>query len=220
MQSVSYDPLRDFAPITLATTTPMILVVHPSLPVKSVKELVALARRKPGELNYSSGIAGSTTHLPAELFKAMARVDIVRVTYKGGAPALTALLGGETQVMFANSGGVGPYIQAGKVRALAVTTAQRTALFPDLPTIAAAGLPGYEAASYQCIFAPAATPPALVDRLNRDLAKVLQRPEAKERFLRAGSEVVANSPGEVAAAIKADMIAMGKVIKQAGIRAD
>ena len=220
MQSVSYDPLRDFAPITLATTTPMILVVHPSLPVKSVKDLVALARRKPGELNYSSGIAGSTTHLPAELFKAMARVDIVRVTYKGGAPALTALLGGETQVMFANSGGVGPHIQAGKVRALAVTTAQRSALFPDLPTIAAAGLPGYEAASYQCIFAPAATPPALVDRLNRDLAKVLQRPEAKERFLRAGSEVVANSPGEVAAAIKADMIAMGKVIKQAGIRAD
>ena len=220
MQSVSYDPVRDFAPITLVSTTPMILVVHPSLPVKSVRELVALAKKRPGELNYSSGISGSTTHLPAELFKAMAGVDIVRVTYKGGAPALTALLGGETQVMFVNSGAAGPHMQAGRMRALAVTTAQRSGLFPDLPTIASSGLPGYDAASYQCIFAPAATPAALVERLNRDLAKVLMKPEARERFLRAGSEVVANSPADVAAAIRADMIAMGKVIKQAGIRAD
>jgi tripartite-type tricarboxylate transporter receptor subunit TctC len=220
MQSVSYDPIRDFAPITLVTTTPMILVVHPSLPVKSVKELVALARRKPGELNYASGISGSTTHLPAELFKAMAGVDIVRVTYKGGAPALNALLSGETQVMFANAAGVGAHVTSGRVRALAVTSAQRSALFPDLPTIAASGLPGYEASSMQCLFAPAATPAALVNRLNRDLVKVLNRPEVKERFLRAGSEVVANSPDELAAALKADMIAMGKVIRQAGIRAD
>ena len=220
MQKVSYDPIRDFAPITLVATTPMILVVHPSLPVKSVKELVALAKKRPGQLNYSSGISGSTTHLPAEMFKAMAGVDIVRVTYKGGAPALTALLGGETQVMFANSGGVGPHIEAGKVRPLAVTTAQRSALFPELPTIAAAGLPGYEAASYQCIFAPAATPAAIVNQINRDLIKVLNKPEVKERFLRAGSEIVGNSPEELARAIKADMLAMGRIIKHAGIRAD
>ena len=114
MQSVSYDPIKDFAPITAVAKTPMIVVVHPSLPVKSIKELIALAKAKPGQLNYSSGIAGSTTHLPAELFKAMAGVNIVRVSYKGGAPALTALLGGETQVMFANAGGVGPHIKAGR----------------------------------------------------------------------------------------------------------
>src|SRR5262245_23931865 len=220
MQSVTYDPVRDFAPITLVTTTPMILVVHPSLPVKSTRDFIALARKRPGQLNYSSGISGSTTHLPAELFKAMAKVDIVRVTYKGGAPALTALLGGETQVMFANAAGVGPHITAGRVRALAVTSAQRSALFPDLPTIAASGLPGYEASSMQCIFVPAATPAALVTRLNQDLVKVLNRPDVKERFLRSGSEVVANSPDELAAAIKADMTAMGKIIRQAGIRAD
>jgi tripartite-type tricarboxylate transporter receptor subunit TctC len=220
MQSVSYDPIRDFAPITLVAATPMILVVHPSLPVKSVKELIALAKKRPGQLNYSSGISGSTTHLPAEMFKAMAGVDIVRVTYKGGAPALNAILGGETQVMFANSGGVGPYIQGGRVRPLAVTTAQRSALFPDLPTIAASGLPGYEAASYQCIFAPAATPAAIVTQLNRDLIRVLNKPEVKERFFRAGSEIVGNSPDELAKAIKADMLVMGKIIKQAGIRAD
>ena len=123
-------------------------------------------------------------------------------------------------MMFANAGGVGPHIQAGRVRALAVTTAQRSALFPDLPTIAASGLPGYDAASYQCIFAPAATPAALVNQLNRDVIRVLSRPEVKERFLRAGSEIVANSPDELAKAIKADMVAMGKIIKQAGIRAD
>ncbi len=131
---------------------------------------------------------------------------------------MNAILGGETQVMFANSGGVGPHIQTGRVRPLAVTTAQRSALFPDLPTIAASGLPGYEAASYQCIFAPAATPAAIVTQLNRDLIRVLNKPEVKERFLRAGSEIVGNSPEELAKAIKADMAVMGKIIKQAGIR--
>jgi tripartite-type tricarboxylate transporter receptor subunit TctC len=220
MQSVSYDPIKDFAPITAVAKTPMIVVVHPSLPVRSIKELIALAKAKPGQLNYSSGIAGSTTHLPAELFKAMAGVNIVRVSYKGGAPALTALLGGETQVMFANAGGVGPHIKAGKVRALAVTSAQRSALFPELPTVAAAGLPGYEASSLQCIFAPAATPLPLISRLSQDVAKVLSKADVKERFLRSGSEVVASTPEELAAAIKADMASMGKVVKQAGIRAD
>ena len=220
MQTVSYDPVKDFAPITLVATTPMIVVVHPSLPARSIKELIALAKSKPGQLNYSSGISGSTTHLPAEMFKSMAGVDIVRVSYKGGAPALTALLGGETQLMFGNASGVGPHIKAGKLRALAVTSAQRSALFPDLPTVAASGLPGYEAASQQCMFVPAATPVLLVKRLNQDLVRVLNRTEVKERFLRSGSEVVANSPEELAAVIKADMVVMGKVIKQAGIRAN
>lgn len=220
MQNVSYDPIRDFAAITLVATTPLILVVHPSLPVKSIEELVALAKRRPGQLNYSSGISGSTTHLPAELFKSMAGVDIVRVSYKGGAPALNALLSGETQLMFANAGGAGLHVKTGRLRALAVTSARRSAVFPDLPTVAASGLPGYEASSTQCLFAPAATPTALVNRLNRDLITVLSRPEVQERALRGGSEIVANSPDELATAIKADMVKMGKIIKEAGIRAN
>lgn len=150
----------------------------------------------------------------------MADVDIVRITFKGGAPALIALLAGETQVMFGNSGGVGSHIKAGNLRALAVTTAQRSALFPDLPTIAAAGLPGYEASSAQCIFAPAGMAPVLIERLHGDIKKVLTAPEAKERFLRAGSEVVAGTPDELAAYIKADMIKTDKIVKAAGIRAN
>jgi len=219
IQDVSYS-VRDLAPVTLAVTTPLLLVVHPSLPVKSVKELIALAKARPGTLNYASGIAGSATHLPAELFKSMAGVDIVRVAYKGGGPALTAILGGEAQVMFATSSGAGPHVGSGRLRALAVTSAQPSALFPGLPTVAASGLPGYDAASIMCVFAPARTPPALIGRLNQEITRVLNKPEVKERFVRAGSEVVASSPGELAAAIKADMARMGKVIKAAGIRAE
>ena len=220
MQSVSFDPIKDFAPITLAATTPLILVVHPSLPVRSIQELVALAKKRPGQLNYSSGISGSATHLPAELFKSMAGIDIVRVSYKGGAPALTALLSGETQLMFATATGAGPHVKTGRLWALAVTSAQRSALLPELPTVAASGLPGYEAASMMCVFAPAATSAALIDRLNRDLVRVLSRPEVRERFLRSGSEIVAGSPDELTAMMQADMNRMGKVIKEAGIRAN
>ena len=220
MQSVPYDPIKDLAPITLVERTPMIVVVHPSLPVKSIQELVALAKKIPGQLNYASGISGATTHLFPELFKSMAGVDIVRVTYKGGAPAIIALLGGETQLMFANASGARPHVGAGRLRALAVTSAQRSAVFPDLPTVAASGLPGYEASSAQCLFAPAATPVALIQRLNRDAVSILERPQVKERFLQGGSEVAASTAGELAAYIKADMVKMGKIIKEAGIRAN
>ena len=220
MQSVPYDPVKDLAPITQAERTPLIVVVHPSLPVKSIQELVALAKKRPGQLNYASGISGATTHLFPELFKAMAGVDIVRVPYKGGAPALTAVLGGETQLMFATATGAGPHVKSGRLRALAVTSAQRSALFPELPTVAASGLPGYEAASAQCLFAPAATPTAMIQRINRDVVKVLEKPEVKERFLQSGAEVAATTPEELAAFIKADMAKMGKIIKAAGIRAN
>lgn len=137
-----------------------------------------------------------------------------------GAPALNALLSGETQLMIANASGAGPFVKTGRLRALAVTSAQRSALFPDIPTVAASGLPGYEASSTQCIFAPAAIPAALVNRLNQDLVRVLSRPDVKERFVRSGAEIVANSPDELATMIKADMIKIGKIIKDAGIRAD
>ena len=214
LQTVAYHPVNDFAPITLAVTTPLLLVVHPSLPVKSVKELIAWAKAKPGELNYASGISGSATHLPAELFKSMAGVNMVRVTYKGGGPALNAILGGELQVMFATASGASPQVNAGKLRALAVTSAQPSALFPELPTVASAGLPGYDAASILCVFAPAKTPAALVALLNREIVRVLIRPDVKERFIRAGSEVVASTPSQLAVAMNAD-----KIFKSAGIRA-
>ncbi len=219
LQNVSYHPLNDFLAITLATTTPLLLVVHPSLPVKSIKELIAWAKAKPGELNYASGIAGSATHLPAELFKAMAGVDMVRVAYKGGGPALNALIGGEVQLMFATASGAAPLVNAGRLRALAVTSAQPSTLFPDLPTVAASGLPGYNAASVMCIFAPAKTPAALIHQLNRELVRVLHKSEVKERFIKAGAEVVASSPEQLAAVMRSDMATMGRVIKNAGIRA-
>jgi tripartite-type tricarboxylate transporter receptor subunit TctC len=219
IQDVPYS-VRDFSPVALAVNTPLLLVVHPSLPVKSVKELIDLARAKPGTLNYASGIAGSATHLPAELFKSMAGVNLVRVAYKGGGPALTAILGGEVQVMFATSSGSGPHVSSGRLRALAVTSAQPSVLFPGLPTVAASGLPGYDAASIMCVFAPARTPTALINRLNQETVRILTRPDLKERFIRSGAEVVASSPEELAGAMKADMARMGKMIKAAGIRAE
>ena len=220
LQTVSYNAVSDFSPITLAVTTPLIVVVHPSLPVRSIEDLIALAKKRPGQLNYSSGISGSATHLPAELFKSMTGVDIVRVTYKGGAPALNALLSGETQLMFATASGGGPHVKSGRLRALAVTSAQRSSLFPDLPTVAASGLAGYDAASVMCIFAPAGTPAALVARLNQEVIAVLKRADVRERFFRAGSEVVASSPEELAVAMQADMARTGRVIREAGIRAN
>lgn len=218
LQNVPYNSVTDFAPITLAVTTTLLVVVHPSLPAKSIRELVALAKAKPGELNYASGISGSATHLPAELFKFMTGVNIVRVTYKGGGPALNALLGGEVQLMFATSSGAAPQVAAGRLRALAVTSARPSALFPELPTVAASGLPGYDAASIMGVFAPAKTPTALVNQLNREIVRLLNKPELKERYIRAGAEVFASTPEQLAATMKSDMAIMGKVIKAAGIR--
>ena len=218
LQKVSYDPVKNFTPITLATTTPLLLVVNPALPVKSIKELISLAKAKPGTLNYASGVTGSATHLPAELFKSMTGTDIVRIAYKGGGPALNAILGGEAHVMFATASGAGAQVQAGRLRALAVTSAQPSALFPDLPTVAASGLPGYDAASTMCFFAPARTPDALVRQLNREIVQVLNRTEIKDRFFKSGAEVVASSPEQLAKMMATDRAVMGKVIREAGIR--
>lgn len=218
LQKVAYDAVRDFAPVTLAANTPLLLVVHSSLPVKSIAELIARAKAQPGVLNYASGISGSATHLPAELFNSMAGVRITRVTYKGGASALNAILGGEVQVMFATASGAGPLVRANRLRALAVTSAQPSTLFPELPTVAASGLPGYEAASVMCVFAPARTPEAVVQRLNREIVRVLNQPEVKARFAGAGSEVVAGTPAQLAAVMKADINTMGRLINRLGIR--
>src|SRR5262249_14191920 len=157
MQDVPYDPIKDFSPITIAVSSPNILVVQPSMPINSVKELIALAKAKPGQLNYSTGGSGSPNHLAAELFKSMANIDIVRVPYKGTGAALNAVIAGEAQLMFPAAGSTVPFLKSGKLKALGVASAQPSALFPGIPTIAASGLPGYESSSPLAIFAPAKT---------------------------------------------------------------
>ena len=216
----SWNPVRDFAPITLAMSTFSILAVHPSLPVKSVSELLALARAKPGELNYAGTFPGSSAHLAGELFKFMAGVNIVYVPYKGPASALAALMGGETHVTFANSAATMPHVKSGRLRALAITSALSSALAPGLPTVAAAGLPGYESASPLGLFAPARTPDAIIARLNQEMVKVLNAADVKDRLSGSGAEVIASAPEELAATIKADMTRLGRLIREAGIRAD
>jgi tripartite-type tricarboxylate transporter receptor subunit TctC len=219
-ENEQFDVFRDFSAVTLANRQPSILCVHPGSTVKSVKDLVAVAKAKPGELNYSSGAVGSSSHLAAELFNSLAGVKIVRVPYKGAGPALNGLLSNEVHLMFATSGSVTPYMASGKVRALAVTSARPSEMLPGLPTVAESGVPGYEAVANFGIFAPARTPASIVSRLQRGIAEVLHSPEVKERFSKMGVEVVGGTPEAFLATIKADMARMGKVIKAAGIKAE
>jgi tripartite-type tricarboxylate transporter receptor subunit TctC len=212
--------VKDFAPITTAVTLPNVIAVHPSLPVKTVRDLVALARARPGQLNYSSGQVGSSSHLAGEYFNLLARTRMVRVPYKGAGPAMIALLTGEAQVSFPNTASALPYVAQNKLKALAVASARPSALVPGLPTAAASGLPGYESKAILGIFAPARTPEALVQRLNQEIVRVLHDPEVKRRLFDAGAEVVAGSPAELAEEMKTDTALTGKLITSAGIRAD
>ncbi len=220
LQRAPYDPIRDFSPITLAASSPAVLLVNPLLPVKSVKDLIVLARGKPGALNYGSAGAGGSTHLPAELFKSMAGVNIVLIPYKGSGPAITALIGNEVQIMFSTGGSAAPHIKSGRVRALAVTSAKPSALFPEYPTVAASGLPGYESDVIYGVFAPSKTPASAVTRLNSEIVQALGNADLRARLFVAGLDVVASSPAELGAEVKADMARTAKVIKDAGIRAE
>ncbi len=219
-KDVPFDPLKDFAPITLAVMSPNVLVVHPSVPVGSVKELIALAKAKPGALNYGGGNTGSTAHLTAELFKSMAGVNLVHVPYKSTGQSVAALAAGEVQVMFPNATAVSPYIKSGRVKVLAVTTAAPFPLLPGVPTVAASGLPGFESAAMQGFFAPAKTPAAVVAKLNRELVNVLKRPDVNERFLGLGTMVVASTPEALTAKVRTEMETSGKLIRALNIRAD
>ena len=220
MKSVPYDPVKDFIPITLTARAPNILVVSPALPVKSVKDLIALAKAKPRELSYASSGSGGTPHLAAELFKSMAGIALVHVPYKGQAQALSDLIGGQIQVMFPNAASAAPHIKPGRVRALAVTTAVPTALAPGLPTVASAGLPGYESEVLFGAFVPAKTPQAIVERLHREIVNAVRNPDVKEKLFNTGAEAAGTSSSEFSRLIKADMTRLGKVINEAGIRAD
>ena len=216
----SYETLRDLAPITHGVTVTNIVVVHPSLPLKSVKELLALARAKPGTLNYASSGSGTITNLAGELFKSMAHVDIVHVPFRGGAPALTALLSGEVSMSFENSLIVVPHIKSGKVRALAVTGAKRSRSQPDLPTVAEAGLPGYSASGWYGFVAPAATPKEIVARLSGEFNRILKQPEVIERLSSQGAEPVGGTPAEFAAFIQTEIDKWGKLVKSAKMKAE
>ena len=219
-EHVPFDPVRDFAPITLAVMVPNVLVVHPSVGVKSTAELIALAKQKPGVLNYANSGIGNSNHLAGELFKAMAVIDIVPINYRGAPLAMNDLLSGRVQLMFATAMVAKPHVASGKLVGLAVTSSKPSVLVPGLPTVAASGVPGYESASTLGAFAPAATPQAIVRLLNRHMVEVLNEAEAKQRLLAAGIEVVGSTPEEFAAAIRTDMARTGKVIRQAGIRMD
>ncbi len=216
-RGVPFDPVRDFAPVSLATRAPFFLFVHPSLPAKNVRELVALAKAQPGKLNYGSAGSGSATHLSAELFKLVAGVNIERVPYKGSGLAATALAAGEIQMLFGSASLGLANAKSGRVRVLGVGAAQPSPLAPDVPTMAAAGLPGYEAASLSGMFAPAKTPAHLIRRLNQEIVRAMARPDVKERFLNAAIEAIGSTPEEFGAVVKADMAKWGRVIQAAGI---
>jgi tripartite-type tricarboxylate transporter receptor subunit TctC len=219
LQQAPYDPIAGFSPISLVSLEPNILVVHPAVAANSVKELIALAKSKPGVFNYSSQGSGSPSHLAAELFNSMTGVHLVHIPYKGVPQVLADLLSGQVQIRFGSLGPVVPHAKSGKLRALAVTGTQPSALFPGLPTVAAT-VPGYEMSSGAFIFAPARTPAAVIDRLNQEVVRVLNQPETKEKVFSSGQEIVASSARELAAYLTSDMARIGKVIKGAGIKAE
>ena len=217
-KNMGFNPQKDFAPVILVARQPNILVVHPSLPVQSVKQLIALAKARPGELNYAGSGVGAAAHLAGELFKYMAHVNIVHVSYKSAAPALTDVLAGQCQLMFATSLSVQPHIQSKRVRALAVTTATRSRLMPQLPTIAEAALPGFEATTWHGVLVPAGTPPAVVEKLNAELNRILKMPDVIERLNNLGAEIIGGSPQAFADHIAVEIPRWATVIKAAGIR--
>ena len=217
---VAWDPLTDFSPVTMADKSPGIVVVHPSLPARTVKELIALAKARPGALNYASVGSGSHPHLATQLFNSMAGVHIVHVPYKGTAPGVNDLISGQVQMMIAVVSAAVPHVKSGRLRALAVTSLQPSALLPGLPTVAESGLPGYESIQMFGIYVPAKTPAGAVAKLNQEIVRTLHRTDTKEKLLAVGLEVVGDTPEQFAATIKADMAKMGKVIRDAKIRAD
>ncbi len=219
-KKLPYDSVKDFAALTQTAWTPLVLVVNPSLPVKSVKELIAYAKANPGKLTYASSGSGTSLHLAAEMFKDMAGVDIVHVPYKGSTAAHPDVLSGQVSMIFDTIPAVLPHIKSGKLRPLAVTGTKRSALMPDLPTMAEAGLPGYAASSWGGVLAPAGTPKATIDKLNAEMVAVLKLPEVQERLTGVGLEPASGTPAEFEAFIKAEIAKWSKIIKEAGITAE
>ncbi len=215
-----YDPLRDFAPISLIASAPLLVVVHPSLPVSSIKQLVALARAKPGQLNYASNGIGSSTHLATEMFKLMAKVDLLHVPYKGLGPATTDILSGQMQLMFSSAVAMMPHVKAGRLRAIAMTGAKRSSVIADIPTVAEAGLPDYESGSWYGILAPAGTAPPIIDLLSQEIAAATRSREITDKLVAEAVLPIGSSPAEFASHIKKEFTRIGEVIRSSGARFD
>jgi tripartite-type tricarboxylate transporter receptor subunit TctC len=218
-RKAAYDSINDFSPVSLLVSSPSILAVHPSVPVKSVPELIALAKSKPGALNYAAGPQGSTNHLGGELFKSLAGINMTAIFYKSTGQAFNDLISGQVQVMISNAGGITPHIKSGRVRALATTSAGPSLLAPGLPAMAAT-VPNYVFTGTLGMLAPPRTPAAVVSRLNREVVRLLNQADVKERLLNSGLESVGSSPEDYAAAVRSEMSALAGVIKSAGIRLD
>jgi tripartite-type tricarboxylate transporter receptor subunit TctC len=219
-KKMPFDPVKDFAPLTRVANVPNLLVANPAQPFKTVKELIAYAKANPGKLNFGSSGNGTSIHLSGELFKAMAKVDMQHVPYRGSAPAVTDLLGNQISVMFDNMPSAIQHVRSGKLRAIAVTTAKRSPELPDVPTIAEAGVPGYEATSWFGLLAPAATPPAVITRLNTAIVKVLAQPEVKKKINDQGADVYSETPEQFAAFIQQESAKWSKVVKDSGASMD
>jgi tripartite-type tricarboxylate transporter receptor subunit TctC len=217
---LAYDPVTDFAPITVTTSSVNVLVTHPSLPVKNVKELITLARARPGQIAFGSGSVGTTHHLSGELFNSLAKTQMLHIPYKGGGPAIINLLGGHIQIMFASTPEVRAHIQTGRLRALAVTSASRWPLWPEMPTVSESGLSGFEVVGWLALMAPASTPKNIVARINAEVVKTLRAADVKERINGIGFVEVANSPEEAALHIKSEIAKWSAVIKASGAKAE
>jgi len=219
-RKIKYDALKDFAPVTQVLSTPFLLAVHPSLPPNSLKDFIAFAKARPGELNYASAGSGSGAHLFSEMFRMMTGVDIVHIPYKGAAPATTALLAGETMFKFDNIVTTLKLARSGKLRALAVTTTTRSSAAPDIPTMDEAGVPGYDANAWFGVFAPAGTPPAVISRLHAEITKILKEPRVRDTLLALGAEPVGSTPKEFGAFFRNEVEKWGKVIRDAKMQID
>ena len=219
-RKLSYDPVRDFSPVTMLIASPYVIVVHPSVPANSVRELIALAKAKPGQINYASGGAGSAPHFASEMFNTAAGVKLTHVPYKGSTPGVIDLIGGQVQVMFTGIPSVLAYIKSNRVRALAVTGKTRTTALPDVPTVIESGVPGYVVSPWFGLLVPARTPPAIIATLHRETVKVLRAPALLERFATEGVDPVGDTPEHFAAYIKEEIVKWGKVVKDTGMRAE
>ena len=219
-QKLSWDPLRDFAPVSLVATVPIIVVVNPSVPANNTRELIAYSKANPGKLNLASPGAATLTRLSGEMFKQAAGVDWVTVHYKGGPPAVADLLGGQSQVMFANISDVITMVKAGRLRAIAVTTARRSAVAPELPTLSESGLPGFDASTWQAVFAPAGTPRQIVQRQNAAIVKAMAAPEMKDKFLTFGTDAATSTPEELGRYLASEVAKIAKIARDVGATLD
>jgi tripartite-type tricarboxylate transporter receptor subunit TctC len=219
-KSLPYDPVKDFVPITLIARVPNMLVVNPDIPAKNVAELIALLKANPGKYSFASSGNGTSQHLSGELFKSIAGVDMQHIPYKGSPPALQDVVGGQVAMTFDNITTAWPLAKGGKLRALAVTTAKRSAVAPDVPTLSESGLAGYEVGSWQGVFAPAGTPPAIVKRLNAEIVKIINMPDVKEKLIGLGAEPVGNTSEEFAALVKTEVVKWAEVVKKSGAKVD